>query len=82
VHLKPGEKAPAGSSSSAGNMGSQVTAGGGSVSGSTTTGAGPSVSTHAGPGTGSTSMSSSSSNGRTVVTSSDGSCTVYIEDTK
>jgi hypothetical protein len=27
-------------------------------------------------------MSSSSSDGRTVVTSSDGSCTVYIEDKK
>jgi hypothetical protein len=27
-------------------------------------------------------MSTSSSDGRTVVTSSDGSCTVYIEDKK
>jgi hypothetical protein len=81
-HLKRGEKAPGGSASSAGNMSSQITAGGGSVSGSTTTGSGPAVSTHAGPGSGSTSISTSSSNGRTVVTSSDGSCTVYIEDKK
>jgi hypothetical protein len=27
-------------------------------------------------------MSTSSSNGRTVVTSSDGSCTVYVEEKK
>src|SRR3954468_19756487 len=51
VHLKPGEKPPNSSTSSAGGMTSSVTAGNGSVSGSTT-GAGPSVSTQAGPGSG------------------------------
>ena len=70
VYLKPGEKAPRGVSSSA-------SAGSGSTS-SVASGGGLRSETSVGDGASATSMSSSTSDGRTVVTSSDGNCTVYI----
>jgi hypothetical protein len=71
VYLKPGEQPPSS------GMTSSVTAGGGQVSGYTT-GAGSSVNVQSGTGTGSAAMSSSTQDGRTVVTSSNGDCTIYI----
>jgi hypothetical protein len=75
VYLQPGEQPPSGS------MTSSVTAGGGKVSGYTT-GGGSSITTQSGSGPGTNSMSSASSDGRTVVTSSNGDCTIYVNPDK
>ena len=84
VHLKPGENPPSGMSTS-------ISAGNGQVSGQTTVGNGaPGVSVSSGSGSSvtsgsganSTSMSTSSNGKMTKVTSSDGTCTVYIHDNK
>jgi hypothetical protein len=75
VYLKAGEKPPSG------GMTSSVTAGDGKVSGFTT-GAGGSVTTQTGSGTNASSMSSVTQDGRTVVTSSNGDCTIYVDPDK
>jgi hypothetical protein len=78
VEMKKGEGVPRGS------MSSSVTAGGGRVSGQTTMPDGT-VSTHSGSSAGSGSSSSasssaaSSSDGTTIVTNSDGSCTIFVD---
>ncbi len=76
VYLKPGERPPLTSSTSADGVTSSVSAGGGAVSGSTST-AGGGVTSRSGPGA--SSSASSSSDGRTVITKSDGTCITYIE---
>lgn len=68
VELKPGEKPPSGLSTS-------ITAGGGTVSGTTTTPGGSSTSVQS--GSGSVSASSSSDGRSTTVTDSNGNCTIY-----
>jgi hypothetical protein len=65
-----------------GTLSSSVTAGGGKVSGHTS--GGNSVTMHSGDGSVSSSISTTGSGGRgqTVVTNSDGSCTIYRDKEK
>jgi|SRR6185312_604250 len=72
VHAKP-------PTSGNGAMSSSVSAGPNGVSGYTTGGG---ITTQSGSGSGSNSMSSSTSDGRTVVTSSNGDCTIYLDPDK
>lgn len=82
VHLKPGENPPAGMSTSinAGNgqVSGQTTVGGGGTGVSVNSGSGSSATS--GAGAAASSLSTSSNGKTTMVTTSDGSCTVYIRD--
>jgi hypothetical protein len=82
VHLKPGENPPSGMSTSinAGNgqVTGHTTVGGGGTGVSVSSGSGSSVTS--GAGAAASSMSTSSNGKTTTVTSSDGTCTVYIRD--
>jgi hypothetical protein len=62
-------------------MTSSVTAGDGKVSGFTT-GGGTSMTMQSGKGSTASSMSSATADGRTVVTSSNGDCTIYVDPDK
>jgi hypothetical protein len=79
VEMKKGEGVPTGA------MSSSVTAGGGRVSGQTTLPDG-SVTTHSGSSAGSgastSSSAASSADGTTIVTNSDGSCTIFVDPEK
>jgi hypothetical protein len=63
-----------------GSMSSSVTAGPNGVSGYTTGGNG--VTVHSGSGSSSSSVSSATADGRTVVTNSNGDCTIYVDPDK
>ena len=65
---------------SEGSISSSVTAGPHGVSGETT--GANSVTVHSGSGGSSSSVSTGSANGRTVVTSSNGDCTIYVDPDK
>jgi len=73
---------PAGSADNSGALSSSVTAGGGHVSAHTS--GGNSVTMNSGNGSVSSSVSTTGSGGRnqTVVTNSDGSCTIYRDKEK
>jgi hypothetical protein len=65
---------------SEGSISSSVTAGPHGVSGETT--GANSVTVHSGSGGSSSSVSTASANGRTIVTSSNGDCTIYVDPDK